>query len=63
MLRGRDLSRAKLSISKDELLTETGSYDHIMQRRWVGKDLKLIKYSMKSSTMFDGESKSTEGDS
>ncbi|MEO1785058.1 hypothetical protein V4762_08325 [Thermodesulfobium sp. 4217-1] len=63
MLRGRDLSRSKLSISKDELLTETGSYDHIMQRRWVGKDLKLIKYSMKSSTMFDGESKSTEGDS
>ncbi|AWB10435.1 hypothetical protein TDSAC_1086 [Thermodesulfobium acidiphilum] len=63
MLRGKDLARAKISISKEELLAETGSYDHIMQRRWVGKDLKLIKYSMKSSTMFDGESKSTEGDS
>jgi hypothetical protein len=63
MLRGKDLSRAKLSISRDDLLVETGSYDHGMQRRWVGKDLKLIKYSMKSSTMFDGESKTTEGDS
>ncbi|AEE14732.1 hypothetical protein Thena_1111 [Thermodesulfobium narugense DSM 14796] len=63
MLREKDLARAKISISKEELLTETGSYDHSMQRRWIGKDLKLIKYSMKSSTMFDGESKSTEADS
>lgn len=57
-----DLARKKQQISAAALSAETGPYDHAAMRRWVGKDVDLIKTSMKSSTAFDGESKSNEGD-
>ncbi|MGZ3854409.1 MAG: hypothetical protein ACXVBX_16565 [Flavisolibacter sp.] len=44
--------------TKGSDLFETGSnYDYTQQRRWVGQDASLIKWSMKSDTTFDGESK------
>ncbi len=34
-----------------------GAYDHKAQRRWVGDDVSLIQWTMKSDTSFDKESK------
>lgn len=62
MLQPRDLARSKQAMTVGQLAAETGDYSHASQRRWNGRDVQLIAFSMKSSTFFDGESKSNEGD-
>jgi hypothetical protein len=62
MLTARDLARAKQAMTVGELAEKTGGYDHATQRRWNGQNAALIRFSMKSSTLFDGESKTNEGD-
>jgi hypothetical protein len=56
-----DLARGKLGVSTTDLTALTGPYDHRTQRRWNGNDAALVAFSMKSSTLFDGESKTGEG--
>ncbi len=62
MLQPKDLVRSKQAATVDQLALQTGSYDHRTQRRWNGRDVQLIVFSMKSSTFYDGESKKNEGD-
>ena len=62
MLTAKKLAKAKRSLSPARLVEMTGSYDHAAMRRWVGDDVGLIRISMKSSTTFDGESRTNEGD-
>ena len=57
MVTARDLARRKMQIEGVELFETGSSYDHTQQRRWVGEDASLIKWSSKSDTTFDGESK------
>jgi hypothetical protein len=61
MLQPNDIARGKLSVSVKDLSALTGGYDHVSQRRWNGRDVQLIAFSMKSSTQFDGESATGEG--
>lgn len=63
MLQPQDLARTKQAASVEQLAAETGPYDHRTLRRWNGDDSHLILFSMKSSTAFDGESKTNEADS
>lgn len=44
------------------MVAESGAYDHGELTRWDGKDSDLIRLSMKSSTYFDGEASTNEGD-
>ncbi len=62
MFTPKDLARPKGYISHSALLAETGLYDYESQSRWSGNDSKLIQWSTKSSTSFDGESKTNEAD-
>jgi|GEM_PF-1367364 hypothetical protein len=62
MLTAKDLAKAKRGIAPAQLAKDTGAYEHGAMRRWVGKDVELVRLSMKSSTMFDGESRTNEGD-
>ena len=62
MLQPKDLARSKQAATVDQLAIQTGGYDHRTQRRWNGRDVQLIVFSMKSSTSFDGESKTNEPD-
>ena len=62
MLSVKDLARPKQAMTVGSLATLTGDYSHAAQRRWTGRDVALLKFSMKSSTLFDGESKTNEGD-
>lgn len=57
-----DLARPKHAVTRTQVVSESGSYDHRDMKRWDGKDTDLIRLSMKSSTAFDGESSSNEGD-
>lgn len=62
MLQPKDLARSKQAITVGQLALQTGDYNHGTQRRWNGDDAQLIAFSMKSSTGFDGESKTNEAD-
>jgi hypothetical protein len=62
MLTARDLARSKQAMTVGQLAETTGGYNHATQRRWNGQDAALVRFSMKSSTLFDGESKTNEGD-
>ena len=57
-----DLARPKRAVTRTQVVSESGAYDHGAMKRWVGRDTELIRLSMKSSTAFDGESSSNEGD-
>ncbi len=57
-----DLARPKRAITRTQVAAESGAYDHGNMKRWDGRDSDLIRLSMKSSTAFDGESSSNEGD-
>ncbi|OSS42189.1 hypothetical protein DESAMIL20_1742 [Desulfurella amilsii] len=59
----KDFARQKERIAFEKLVADTGSYNFKEQRRFVGADLRLIIWSTKSSTMFDGESSTNEADS
>jgi hypothetical protein len=61
MLQPKDLARGKLAVSTRDFTALTGDYNHATQRRWNGRDVQLLAFSMKSSTRFDGESASGEG--
>ncbi|NTW84256.1 MAG: hypothetical protein HGB36_12995 [Chlorobiaceae bacterium] len=63
MLTPKDLARPKGYISHAALVAETGNYDYETQSRWNGNDSNLVKWSTKSSTSWDGESKTNEADS
>lgn len=63
MLTAMNLARSKQVSKVSQLAALTGPYDHATQRRWNGADVELITFSMKSSTQFDGESKTNEADS
>jgi hypothetical protein len=63
MLEPKDIARSKQAITVTQLGDITGNYDHKTQRRWNGRDAQLIAFSTKSSTSFDGESKTNEADS
>jgi hypothetical protein len=56
MLKAKDLARPRNTKDVSSMLEFMGDYDHVQQRRWVGSDASLIKWSMKSDTTFDGES-------
>jgi hypothetical protein len=62
MLTVNDLTKTKRVITPARIVEMTGSYDHSAMRRWIGDDAALIRVSMKSSTAFDGESRTNEGD-
>jgi hypothetical protein len=62
MLTPMSLARSKQVARIGQLAMLTGNYDHATQRRWNGCDVQLIAFSMKSSTAFDGESKTNEAD-
>ncbi len=57
-----DLARPKHAITRTQVVAEAGAYDHGDMKRWDGKDTDLIRLSMKSSTFFDGEASTNEGD-
>ncbi len=57
-----DLTRPKHAITRNQVVVESGAYDHGDMKRWDGKDTDLIRLSMKSSTAFDGERSTNEGD-
>ncbi len=57
-----DLARPKRAVTRNQVASESGAYNHVDMKRWAGKDTELIRLTMKSSTGFDGESKSNEGD-
>ncbi len=63
MKKVENFARQKERVTFDGLLKETGDYDFNRQRRFMGGDLRLIIWSTKSSTMFDGESSTNEADS
>ncbi len=56
MITAKDLARSKEALPPDTGVESMGSYDHSLQRRWVGDDATLIAWSMKSDTQFDKES-------
>jgi hypothetical protein len=62
MITAKNIAKTKGSIPISDLFAETGPYDHYRQARWTGRESRLIRWSMKSSTMFDGEDKSNEDD-
>ena len=62
MLTAMNLARSKQVSKVSQLAALSGPYDHVTQRRWDGAGVQLIAFSMKSSTMFDGESKTNESD-
>ncbi len=57
MVTAKDLARRKMSTADSVSFDIGNNYDHAQQRRWVGQDASLIKWSMKSDTSFDNESK------
>jgi hypothetical protein len=57
-----DLARPKRAVTRTQVASQSGAYDHADLKRWAGNDTELIRLSMKSSTAFDGEAKSREGD-
>jgi len=57
MLTAKDLARRKIPTKGADLFELGSNYDYAEQRRWVGQDASLIKWSMKSDTTFDHESK------
>lgn len=59
----KDFARQKQRVTLEAFVCETGNYDFKKQRRFSGGDLRLIIWSTKSSTMFDGESSTNESDS
>jgi|YelNatPaOPRAMG01_1025707.scaffolds.fasta_scaffold33652_1 hypothetical protein len=59
----KDFARQKERVTFEKLALETGDYNFKEQRRFCGGDLRLIIWSTKSSTMFDGESSTNEADS
>lgn len=57
MVTAKDLARCKMPTEGSDLFEAGSNYDYTQQRRWVGQDASLIKWSSKSDTSFDGESK------
>lgn len=57
-----DLARPKHAVTRPQVVAESGAYDHGDMTRWDGKDTDLIRLSMKSSTAWDGEASTNEGD-
>ena len=57
MVMAKDLARCKMPTAGSDLFETGSSYDYAQQRRWVGQDASLIKWSTKSDTSFDNESK------
>ncbi len=57
MTTAKDLARCKMPTEGADLFESGSNYDYTQQRRWVGQDASLIKWSAKSDTAFDGESK------
>lgn len=57
-----DLARPKHAVTRTQVVAESGAYDHGDMTRWDGKDTDLIRLSMKSSTAWDGEASTNEGD-
>lgn len=54
----KDIAKTKEAMcTYNSLITQTGQYDHTHQRRWVGKDPQLIRWTLVSDTLFDGELK------
>mgnify|MGYP000924622059 CR=1 FL=1 len=50
-----DLARQKHAVTRNQVASDSGAYNHSDMKRWAGKDTDLIKLTMKSSTAFDGE--------
>jgi hypothetical protein len=57
MVTAKNLGKSRDMGEISQMLTSMGTYDHKLQRRWVGQDASLIEWSLKSDTAFDGESK------
>jgi len=62
LLSAKDLAKPKQTDGLSSLLAQTGPYDYRLQRRWKGRDVALIRWTMKSSTSFDGEDPKNEAD-